>query len=61
MKNKVKELIYEYPETFKEIILNLNPNTGNVYSVFYNDYSDEECEKIILTLKNEFREIWKEL
>lgn len=61
MKYMVKELIYQYPEIFKEIIFILKLNNGNVYSALSNDYSEEECAKIISTLKLEFRETWKEM
>lgn len=54
---EVKMLIDEYYEIFEDICGSL----GFTTSVDAQNFSEDECELIIKTLKREHREIWKEL
>ena len=57
MERLTEVFMYEYPEIFKEICEYLDFEVSrNV-----NDYSSEDCDLIIKTLKMEYRNIWKEL
>ena len=53
----VKALIYEFPEIFREICEYIN----FVYSENIDNYTDQDIKDIYLTLKQEYRSIWKEL
>jgi len=53
----VTDLIYEFPEIFRDICELL----GMVYSEDIENYEDQDIKDIYLTLKQEFRSIWKEL
>ena len=53
----VTDLIYEFPEIFRDICELLDM----VYSEDIENYEDQDIKDIYLTLKQEFRSIWKEL
>ena len=53
----VTDLIYEFPEIFRDICELL----GMVYSEDIENYEDQDIKDIYLTLRREFRSIWKEL
>jgi hypothetical protein len=53
----VHNLIYEFPEVFRNICEIL----GFTYSEEATNYNDQEIKDIYLTLKQEYRPIWKEL